>query len=77
MQDCGCDKVANIDKLGDDGHPISKNHTHLTLDEFFAQPTQLTQPNVLHVIMNTRKTFYQQGICQGCNTGIDRPPQIA
>lgn len=75
-QDCGCGQVTGIDKLGEDGHPLSKNHTHLTLDEFFAQPAPLAEPAVLQVIMDTPQTFYQQGTCQGCHKGIDRPPPV-
>lgn len=76
-QDCGCGQVTNIDKLGEDGHPLSKNHTHPTLDEFFAQPLQAAQPVVGLMAISTPTTVYQSAICPGCDMAVDRPPRLA
>jgi hypothetical protein len=77
MQDCGCGKATDIDKLGEDGHPLSKNHVHLSLDDFFAQPTQPSQAPVLYFPASTKKAVYAPCTCQGCSTAVDHPPQMA
>jgi hypothetical protein len=38
---CDCEKQAGFDKPGDDPSPVSKTHTHIHLDEFFAGVKEL------------------------------------
>jgi len=77
QQDCDCGKVSDINKVADDGHPASKGHIHLTLDDFFAQPVNSQQESFVTEPNTLLKVAYQSNICQGCANAIERPPQVA
>jgi hypothetical protein len=75
LQGCDCGQATNIAQLADDGHPATRGHVHLTLDEFFTPPVHSQAPAIGAQPPKPFTVAHTAPLLQGCNGSIDRPPQ--
>jgi hypothetical protein len=71
---CDCEKQTGIDKVADDGIPASKNHTHVTVDEFFSSPANETGKFLMTAACIKPGAFYTKAEADGNDNAPFRPP---
>jgi hypothetical protein len=72
---CDCEKKTAIDKVADDDIPVSKSHTHISVDEFFSNPAN-DDDNTVAFSLSQKPTFiYEETALNGNSNTPYRPPQ--
>jgi len=75
-QQCDCEKKAGFDKSGSNNDPLSKNHTHIHLEELF----QHVKENIPHFscsfLPGKKYQFSPDDLCEGITVELFRPPCV-
>jgi hypothetical protein len=72
---CDCEKQTGIDKLADDGIPASKNHTHISIDEFFSTPTNEGDNFLMMALLAKPAAVYTRNEAVGNRNAPYHPPE--
>lgn len=75
-QQCDCEKKAGFDKSGSNNDPLSKNHTHIHLEELF----QHVKENIPHFscsfLPGKKYQLSPDDLCEGITVKLFRPPCV-
>jgi hypothetical protein len=72
---CDCEKETGIDKMTGKEVPPVKNHTHISVDEFFNSASGATDNNVVATAWVKPAAIYTKAELQGAGNTPYRPPE--
>lgn len=76
MQQCDCEKKAGFDKPDSNQDPLSKNHTHIHLEELFQHVKENIQHFSCTFLSGKKYKSPPDDLCEGISDDLFRPPCI-